>query len=131
MQNNGYYPVSAKCKTLVTIQYQQSAKHWLLSSISKVQNIGYYTVSAKCKTLVTIQYQQSAKHWLLYSITPNVTTPFTERSHAVKFALYFLLQNLPGRCLFSNSNHRKVFTPIYQSLHLIPRHFLQQRKIID
>ena len=59
--------------------------------------------------LVMIQYQAKCN------------SPLYQSSQAIKFAftfVYFLLQTWPGLCLFSNSEYRKVFTPIYQSLHL-------------
>ena len=67
---------------------------------------------AKCKIKFT-------GHWLRYSTTPNVLTLFTQSSQAKNLAFLFLLQPLSGRCLCSNTDHRQVFTPIFQKLHLI------------
>ena len=53
-------------------------------------------------------------YWLRYSTTPNVPTLFTQSSQAKYLALMFFLQPLPGHYLCSNSDHRQVFTPIYQ-----------------
>ena len=44
--------------------------------------------------------------WLRYTAAPNVTTLFTS------LLLYFWRQTWPGNCLFSNSDHRLVFTPL-------------------
>ena len=61
-------------------------------------------------------------HWLRYSTKPNVSTPFTESSQAIKFAFIFFAANLTWSLLFSNSDHRKVLSPVYQLLHLITQH---------
>ena len=74
--------------------------------------------SAQCKIKFTGQW---------YSTTTNVPNIFTDSSKAIKFAYIFLLQTWPGDCLFSNSDHKKVFTPIYKSLHILNRHFFQQK----
>ena len=68
--------------------------------------------SAKCKLKFMGQ-------WLRYNTMPNVTTLFNKNSQAISLLSYFVLQTWPGLSLFSNFDHRKVFTPIYESLHRI------------
>ena len=66
-------------------------------------------------SLVTIQYHAKCTDPLYPKFTCN------------KFCAYvFLLQPLPGNCLCSNSDHRRVFTPIYKALTLIIGQLLQQ-----
>ena len=62
-------------------------------------------------SLVPIQYHSKCT----YHLNPNFI------SLIFVFFLcffFFLLQPLPGHCLCSNSDHRQVFTPIYQALSL-------------
>ena len=67
-------------------------------------------------SFVTIRYQNKCTNPLYSKFTSN------------KFNAYiFLLQALPGWCLCSNSNHRKVFTPIYKPLTLKMGQLLQQK----
>ena len=74
---------------------------------SKIQNEIY-------RSLVTIQYHAKWNNSLYRKVTSN------------KFCIIFLWRTWPGHCLFSYSYRRQVFTPIYKSLHLITRPFLQK-----
>ena len=65
-------------------------------------------------------------HWLRYSSTQNVVTLFIKSLQATKFAFILFAANLTSSLLIFYSDHRKVFMPIYQSLHLATWQFHQQ-----
>ena len=76
----------------------------------------FLSLRLSLSSLVMIQYHAKC-----------VTTLFTKSSQVINFAFIFLAAKLPGHCLVSNSNHTQVFTPIYQSSHLIMQPCLQQK----
>ena len=65
-------------------------------------------------------------HWLQYSTMPNVATLIIKSLQAIKFVFILFAANLTLSLLIFNSDHGKVFMPIYQSLHLVTWQFHQQ-----
>ena len=65
-------------------------------------------------------------HWLRYSMPPNLPTLSSQSSQAINLALIIIAETFIWSLLCSNSDHRRVLTPIYQPLALIMGQFLNK-----